>query len=507
MLTIILPKGEFSSSMTIKGQVELVPDNKFYINDIEMTFYYTESWNYLISENKYDKKVNKVIITSFNLGVNKILPEGDNNLIHLDPILHLFPFEIKVPDYLFSSFEYPVHDYKAYVRYTLVAKLKSPYRQLSTSINFFIISTPKSNIENIKLQHSFTIKKWGLFNKGTTICSIFLPSQYYKFSDVIPITFDIDNTNGKMKANLVKFNLIRRMSYREYQNNNSIEKYNKTDKVFKKVFKIEVKSGNKGYYNFGIPLTDIPYNEFSYFDNLNLYDWKKRNCEFIPSLESNIINCQYTLKITLYFDSFIKKADRPRVRIPIFIVHRIEGDLVKKENFVTSKAEETTDNAIKENKKDDFVTIEKSDCNINKTFFRAKTLNNNGTYIDNISQNKIYDKPNNIYNNENNDQFNTPNMRTKTYLESNKIEEKDEDKKQENNIINEIKTEDIEDAPPICSINNINSDISKDNEQNKEKKSNDKNNNFYNINEVENEGDDSNKEKDDNNFSLFGKDK
>ena len=96
MITILLDKGEFYSGQTIKGNVELVPDTEIYINDIELCFYYIEEWNYSKSDEKVDKRNYKQCISLFKLGVNRFLPEGDNNLIHLDPILHLFPFELKL---------------------------------------------------------------------------------------------------------------------------------------------------------------------------------------------------------------------------------------------------------------------------------------------------------------------------------------------------------------------------------------------------------------------------
>ncbi len=133
MITIILEKGEYYPGQTIKGNIELVPDSDIYINDIELCFYFIENWNYLISDENSDKGNYKQCISVFNIGVNKYIPENDNNLIHLDPILHLFPFEFKFPDFLYPSFEYPKHDFMFYLRYALLAKIKSPYVQLSTA--------------------------------------------------------------------------------------------------------------------------------------------------------------------------------------------------------------------------------------------------------------------------------------------------------------------------------------------------------------------------------------
>ena len=90
MLTIILDKGEFFQGQTIKGNIELVPDTDIYINDKELCFYLMEDWNYSITDEKSEKGNYKQCISLINIGVNKYIPENDNKIIHLDPILPYF---------------------------------------------------------------------------------------------------------------------------------------------------------------------------------------------------------------------------------------------------------------------------------------------------------------------------------------------------------------------------------------------------------------------------------
>ena len=268
MITIIIDKNNFFPGQIIKGNVELVPDSEVYINDIELSFIFTEEWNYIKSDEKKENANYKQCISLFNIGVNKFLPEGDNNLIHLDPILHLFPFELKLPDDLFPSFEYPKHDYRAFLRYSLFAKLKSPYLQLSTSNIIFIFSISGKDNNSFTIENSFNIKKWGLFGKGLTKIKAFFPMKSYRFSDKIPISINIYNKKGKMKVILVKINLTRKMILKDNKNNFK-EKYSCIDKVFKKIYKVEVKNGAKETLELKFPLSEMPYNEFSYFDNAN----------------------------------------------------------------------------------------------------------------------------------------------------------------------------------------------------------------------------------------------
>ena len=144
MITIILDNTEFYPGEKIKGNIELVPDSEIFINDIELCLIYLEEWNYSKLEKNKDKSNYKQCIFIKDLGVNKFLPEGENNLIQLSPILHLFPFEIKLPEFLYPSFEYPKHDCTIFLRYSLIARLKSPNTKIATTkLYFYIIRIPK----------------------------------------------------------------------------------------------------------------------------------------------------------------------------------------------------------------------------------------------------------------------------------------------------------------------------------------------------------------------------
>lgn len=436
MITIILDKGEYSSEETIKGNIELVPDTEIYISDIELCLYFIEEWNYSKSEEKIDKNNHKQCVLLVNLGVNKFLPEGDNNLIHLDPILHLFPFKLKLPDSLLPSFEFPKHDFRAYLRYSLYAKLKAPQTNLSTSKLVFILASSKANA-SFSVDNTFTLKKWGMFGKGLTKMSALFPTKYFKFSDNIPLHINIDNTLGKMKATLIKINLIRTMILKDNNNNNK-EKYTCKDKIYKKIFKIDVKSGEKKIYMFMFPLSEIPFDDFSFFDNVNLYNWTKKTCEFMPSIESTILSCQYKIIITLYFDSFITKSDRPRLEVPIYIIHVINDNFIlPSQTNLPSDVEESNEEEIRKQKKEDFVIIGKNKLNGEAyEIKKQEILNRNRT--GKIFDNSVLDK----LANNNKDKSNNKIENKKPLFKNNTIINNIVDNG--NNIIIEEKNNDID---------------------------------------------------------------
>lgn len=497
MITIILDKGDIFPGQTIKGKIELVPDTSILINDIELSLCFTEEWNFAKSEDKNEKRNNKQCISLFKLGVNRFIPEGDNNLIHLDPILHLFPFELKLPDYLYPSFEYPKHNFSSFLRYRLYANLKSPYLKLSSSCLIFIYANSPKDNSKFTLEKTYNLRKWGMFGKGITKVNAYSPMKSFRFSDNIPIQVTIDNSLGKMNVNYVKINLRRKIIFKDNKNN-FIEKYSCIDKVCKKIYKIEIKSGTKEILNLKFPLTDIPHNEFGYFDIMTLFNWTKRTSEFTPSFESSILSCQYFIRITIYFDSFVKKSDRPRMEFPIYIVHKInENNFIPGNvNINMNNIKEANAEEIRKEKENDFVIINKDLNNPipiatpMSSHNRVKTINNNGTYIENMNnKNKInYNKPvsakddlgqmnqkNLIDNNPNDKEINNKikennnnfNIRSKTHIENNyNLDNKNNNNhiEIENNINsnnNKIIENIDEDEAPSCMNFNFNNNNNK----------------------------------------------
>jgi hypothetical protein len=330
--------------------------------------------------------------------------------------------------------------------------------ELATSNYIFILSkSPKEN-NNYEIESSFSIKKWGIFGKGTTHIKASIPLTCYKFADNIPINIEIDNSNGKMKVTLVKINLVRNMILRSNQNDFKT-KYSFIDKVMKKIFKVEVRSGTKDIFKFQFPLSQMPHNEFSFFDNVNLYNWTRSYSEFIPSIESTILNCQYMIKVTVYFDSFLKKGDRPRIFLPIYIVNKLDIIAINNNinNNMISNGMECNDDEIKDLKQNDFVF----DKNNSQTpvvpkfsYNKSKTMNQDNTYIDNMAYNK--DKNMNQINNNvtegNNNTINENfNSRVKTHIENNNINKIEEE------------NQDQDEAPSIQFFNSNNNEINNTN--------------------------------------------
>lgn len=135
--------------------------------------------------------------------------------------------------------------------------------------------------------------------------------------------------------------------------------------------------------------------------------------------------------------------------------------------------EEVNEDEIRKQKESDFVFIDKNNYNksmkehfLSDQLNRAKTINNNNTYIDNISQNnkeifnnQIKDKYN-INNNLNKNEpimnnnikgnMNNLNLRSKTYIENN--EKNNNNIYYEQNNINKINEIQDEDEAPVANF-------------------------------------------------------
>ena len=191
-------KLQFYPGETIKAFIHFNPEKEGYIEDIEITFNLDENWYSSYDSSK--KESNKQIITKFNLNLKNKYPVQQNNLIFLKKLEYTFPFEFKLPAYLSPSFEFPSFQYRAFLRYILDAKIKSPSIFGQTSTYVIIQAIPKLDSNNLKVEKSLAIKKWGLFDRGSTILRASYPTKNYKFYDVIPININIDNSKSKLKV-------------------------------------------------------------------------------------------------------------------------------------------------------------------------------------------------------------------------------------------------------------------------------------------------------------------
>ena len=325
-IKIILDKPEFFPGDYLSGYITLKPQNKTSIKNIQMTFNLIEDWNHLRPDCKYETANNTQSLSVFNISLDHLKNSKDST-IDLEPKEYEFIFKEKLPDYLLPSFEFPQNKFRAFLRYNLSAKVKGIKENYNSS-NFVKINAIPKKEDNLNIKASQLIKKWGVFSKGETELNANYYTKNYKLSDSIPVEIEIDNTKSKAKVKECKLKLFRKIIFRDKELFS--DKYFQEDKLIREVFKAPVNKKEKKKFNFSIDLNKIVYKDFNYQGLTNPYKDKYSYMDLLPSLDGIILSCEYKLEIILKFDVNIKKEERPKVVLPIYIVHKLDDDHVKK---------------------------------------------------------------------------------------------------------------------------------------------------------------------------------
>ena len=322
ILKIIPKKSTFFVDDFIEGQVELSNSTQIIIKDINLTLNSDQNWILNSNDSKSSITENKKeLIYSQNFDIkNKLNTKTD--LVPIKPGKILLNFKFKIPKVIEPSFEYPGKNNKAYVRYFLMSNIISSYTKGSATS--YIILKKRQAIEmnkQIILNSVNNIHKWGLFNAGITKLKItsINGTDNFRFGEDIKFDIDIDNTNGQLNSSECKIVLKRNILFK---NNNSKKKLDILEEVISQKIKTETNPGehknfpstlslrNINNKQFNIEGSKIPYTNFS---DINY---------FMPSIKTALIECSYTIKFTLYFDTFVNNKDRPRIIMNVIICHQ-----------------------------------------------------------------------------------------------------------------------------------------------------------------------------------------
>ena len=315
--------GEF-----IRGTIEINTNSKFSLSGILIEIILSENWR--IDDNSGDNSQimndSKTIVT-YNLDLKSLEQYKIDNKIFLLPAgITFVPFNFRFSEEHNPSFEYPLPGKRASLRYNFSVKLKSPY--LSGNSSYFLCLISRPIIQSEKLltktinQH---IKKWKLFDKGFTQLKLTIPENNYKYDSICKVNIEIDNTNGKETTKEYKIRLIRKVKYKNKLG--EIKHIDETEISSERV-KAVVEPGKKGVFEHNLVLKENDTNKrFNYIMQTNPYNIKMDKVNFfMPTINGNIISCDYGIKISLYFNCFVAYDDRPRLILPIYLVHQLPYD-------------------------------------------------------------------------------------------------------------------------------------------------------------------------------------
>ena len=396
----------------IEGNIILNCNSNLNLCDISISLYLKESW--IIQETstiKYGEKNNQ-LLSKFDIGLNKLL-NNNNNLSLLLAGRYTFPFKIELPNYLQPSFEYPIPNRSAYLRYLLESEIISNDIKSKSNIYilikgaFILLKSPKlfSSIKNVH--------KWGMFDEGSTILKVSYKKNNYTIDEIVPLNIEIDNTRGRLKVKETKIRIIRTIQFSRLDKN-SIEKYPLEKTINSKIFWSEVLPNSKRCFLFQIELKDKDLINFNYFDEKNPYPKIKDINILLPSIEGGIIKSDYRIQVSLYFDSFVTSGYRPRVGLPISIMHQFQEEdnnlnnlqtYFYNNNFCTDSSLLYDNNYYENNKqiKNNNINNDSSYEKSNSSKFQIDNESNNNR---NINNENIKKKPNYIELNEESNYYN-----------------------------------------------------------------------------------------------------
>lgn len=318
-LSIIFDKPSYFTDEEISGQVELNNTTQLVLSEITLSLNLLENWLKLSSVPIGE--TNRQLILAYNLNVRQSL-HIPTSLVNLSPGKFVFYFRFKLPQNLNPCFEFPTTETKGYIRYSLDANIVSPYIQGATSSYMLLKSRPKNKPEQSIFASSNEIYKWNMFSEGTATLNVSLINNEnnIKYGGQIKFNIDIDNTKGKLNASECKVVLLRKLELKARTSGDVKDTINNECVV--KIFPTEVKTKEKKSFPCSISLEDMDKNLFNLKEEKLPYTNITDLSFFVPSVSSKILNCQYTLRVTLYFNSFVAYKHRPRVFIPINICHQ-----------------------------------------------------------------------------------------------------------------------------------------------------------------------------------------
>ena len=557
-LKIKLRQYDLFPGQVAEGTIILNNPGAMLINDIYLHLVYIESWK--VQGETIIAELNEKILGSICIGIAKIL-KINGALINLNPGVFNFPFQFKIPENIPPCFEFPKNSVKGYIRYTFKANLYSQYTKGEGSVSLFVKARPKIYKAPLVSSDTQHMKKMGMFDQGLTTIQVTLKGTSYLIKGKIPVSVEIDNTQGKAKVKSVVIKLVRRLQLRKVQ---EFKDRVIQEKVIRSTsYNVNVPPNTKSQIlNYDFQIEDATITSFGYSGLSNPYPRLANLFYVMPSVDSVAIKCFYFLVVTLDFTAMISQQYIPKVSFPLHLNHQEMQDYdmeqketedlnaaiaaslddMKKNNDINIVDLKDTNKENNEEQKED-KPIEDDDNNIDN----EKEVNEINNHLNNINiksidnimneneeikvnnnieniKNEIKgilnvmasgdvdnsikneNEENNINNEKEENNINNENEQNNLNIEKEQENNINNEKNEENNINNNKDEENNDNQPKNFSINDdyeeeYDNNINNDNNQNMENNENIENNENMENNEENNKNENENKNEE--NFSVF----
>ena len=318
-----LDKFSFYIDETITGFLSLQTERPSIIEKIVVDITLFQKYE-LNCNSKGASTINLEKICSFELDLNSSLSKVEGCYI-LKGGNTKIPIKIELKKDLYPSFEFPLIDKYAFLRYKFDINVFSmSFDKTYFSFYLRLLSRPNTDNKNKNLCKSITksLKKWNIFNIGSTTLTVSIPENNFKYDDTnFKIVIFVDNINGKETTKELKVKLMRTI---EFYNKDNIISFKEDLAIASKDIPAVVQPGEKQYFDCVLPLKESDTSRYIYNDKNPIpYDFFLSDINYyMPTIFSRCITCKYELIVSLNFNCFVYENSLPKISFPIYMTNQ-----------------------------------------------------------------------------------------------------------------------------------------------------------------------------------------
>jgi hypothetical protein len=362
---------------TIQGKICFNNSETFSFAKIFIKLRDIEAWRW--KDKGETSTVNQKFIAEKVLDFPNNIDKDSTEETVLQPGTYEYNFHLDIPENIEPSIEFHNTNSNFVKRYDLYVIVQSQktiaqvVQTLQIKRKYFL---PKET--DLIQTSSSNIKIMSIMKKGTSSLSIKLTDAVIKINDEISFQIEVNNSECKLKTDGVKIDLIRSIYFmgKDGKFKRYLEKKLKTEYI-----QLAIKQETKTI-DYSMKLTDpeieTPLQNlkkiYSNVNNVNDVN------DLMPTVDSALLKCGYYIKVTLYFESFIKRNDRPRIIIPVIAVHQNKAEV---------NVWELKDTLIKLGE-NDLIGAQKYNLGIRK-FPVVDGINIDNPFTDDVNQNQLGD--------------------------------------------------------------------------------------------------------------------
>ena len=403
-LKLLFSKPAFFVGEFIKGTLLLETEKPSIIEKIVFEINMVQEWK--IEPNPPRNFVQNMCLFNLDLDNGKTLQKMQNSYI-MPGGKNSIPFNFKLIKEAFPCFEYPLFDKYGFLRYHFNVKIFScHFYKLIWNHYLCLLARPVININNQLTQTiGKNVKKLFLMDLGSALLTVTIPENNYKITSQIIVKIIVDNINGKEPTKETKVKFVRIINF--YGSKNEV-KFNEEKIIYETKVRTAVLPGRKEAFECLVPLRERDLRCYVYDKrNTNPYGFNLSDVNYyMPTVFSKVFCCQYELRASLHFNSFVAENDRPRAKFPIYIVHQTvleqQNEIQRQIDLDKNKNNNNKVNINNNNQPKNLNYKNNNNNDYNNNVNNNNYYNNMQRNNNSISNNNINNNPNNIHNNANN---------------------------------------------------------------------------------------------------------